>query len=131
MLQRMRKLSITASLAWLCCHLAHASCLGDPNASKVHAFDVVPQFTAAKIYTTWSPLLQRVGQETGMCFDLRVSTSIPEFEQKILKGEGHAFNNPSLLILVEDVYLALAKKRLVVTVTGAKPQSRLQDCHSQ
>lgn len=98
--QRMRKLLISACLAWWCCHLAHASCLGDPNASKVHTFDVVPQFTAAKIYTTWSPLLQRVGQETGMCFELRVSPSIPEFEQKLLKGESDfSFMNPYHAVL--------------------------------
>ena len=65
---------------------AQAACLGEQNAAKVYSFDVVPQLTAAKIYTTWSPLLQRVGEETGLCFELRVSPTIPEFEQKLLKG---------------------------------------------
>ena len=38
-------------------HAAFAACLGDANSGKVYTFDVVPQLTAAKIYTTWSPLL--------------------------------------------------------------------------
>ena len=59
---------------------SHATCLGEQNTTKTYTFDVVPQLTAAKIYTTWSPLLQRVGQDAGLCFELRVSATIPEFE---------------------------------------------------
>lgn len=79
---------------------AQATCLGEQNATKVYTFDVVPQLTAAKIYTTWSPLLQRVGQEAGLCFELRVSPTIPEFEQKLLKGEPEfVFLNPYHAVL--------------------------------
>ena len=52
---------------------AHAACLGDTKAARVHIFDVVPQFTAARIYGSWSPLLQRVGHASGLCFELRVA----------------------------------------------------------
>jgi len=73
----------------------YSSCLGDPKAEHVYDFDVVPQFTAVRIYSTWSPLLQRVGLASGLCFELRVAPSIPEFEQKLLKGEpSFAFVNP-------------------------------------
>jgi len=79
---------------------AQAACLGDQSTTKVYTFDVVPQLTAAKIYTTWSPLLQRVGQEAGLCFELRVSPTIPEFEQKLLKGEPEfVFLNPYHAVL--------------------------------
>ena len=79
---------------------AQAACLGDQSTTKVYTFDVVPQVTAAKIYTTWSPLLQRVGQEAGLCFELRVSPTIPEFEQKLLKGEPEfVFLNPYHAVL--------------------------------
>jgi phosphonate transport system substrate-binding protein len=82
------------------CGIAQAACLGDAQASKTYSFDVVPQFTAAKIYTTWSPLLQRVGQDAGLCFELRVSPTIPEFEQKLLKGEPEfVFLNPYHAVL--------------------------------
>ena len=82
------------------CGVTQAACLGDPSASKTYTFDVVPQLTAAKIYTTWSPLLQRVGQEASLCFELRVSATIPEFEQKLLKGEPEfVFLNPYHAVL--------------------------------
>lgn len=66
---------------------AHAACLGEQNTTQTYSFEVVPQFTAAKVYSTWSPLLQRIGQDTGLCFDLRVAPTIPEFEQRLLKGD--------------------------------------------
>jgi len=79
---------------------SQAACLGEQNADKVYSFDVVPQFTAAKIYTTWSPLLQRIGQEAGLCFELRVAPTIPEFEQRLLKGDPEfAFLNPYHAVL--------------------------------
>jgi phosphonate transport system substrate-binding protein len=82
---------------------AYAACLGEQNATKVYTFDVVPQHTAAKIYTTWSPLLQRVGQEAGLCFELRVAPTIPEFEQKLLKGEPEfVFLNPYHAVLANQ-----------------------------
>jgi phosphonate transport system substrate-binding protein len=82
---------------------AHAACLGEQNTTKVYTFDVVPQLTAAKIYTTWSPLLQRVGQEAGLCFELRVSATIPEFEQKLLRGEPEfVFLNPYHAVLANQ-----------------------------
>jgi phosphonate transport system substrate-binding protein len=76
---------------WACALLfssaAYGACLGEQNTTQTFSFEVVPQFTAAKVYSTWSPLLQRVGQETGMCFELRVAPNIPEFEQRLLKGD--------------------------------------------
>ena len=79
---------------------AQAACLGEQNTTKIYTFDVVPQLTAAKIYTTWSPLLQRVGHDAGLCFELRVSATIPEFEQKLLKGEPEfVFLNPYHAVL--------------------------------
>jgi len=82
---------------------AKAACLGEQNTTKVYIFDVVPQFTASKIYTTWSPLLQRVGQEAGLCFDLRVSASIPDFEQRLLRGEPEfVFLNPYHAVLANQ-----------------------------
>lgn len=83
--------------------VTQAACLGDQKSSKVHIFDVVPQLTATKIYTTWSPLLQRVGQDAGLCFELRVAPSIPEFEQKLLKGEPEfVFLNPYHAVLAHQ-----------------------------
>jgi phosphonate transport system substrate-binding protein len=96
---RQHLLGIFAS-ALLISGTVQAACLGDPHSTKVYSFDVVPQLTAAKIYTTWSPLLQRVGQEAGLCFELRVWPTIPEFEQKLLKGDPEfVFLNPYHAVL--------------------------------
>ena len=84
----------------LCIGTSYSACLGAQLSTKFYTFDVVPQFPAAKIYTTWSPLLQRIGQDAGLCFELRVSASIPEFEQRFLKGESDfTFLNPYHAVL--------------------------------
>jgi phosphonate transport system substrate-binding protein len=87
----MRTLLSPLCRLWACALLlsstAYGACLGEQNTTQTYSFEVVPQFTAAKVYSTWSPLLQRVGQEAGMCFELRVAPNIPEFEQRLLKGE--------------------------------------------
>ena len=84
----------------MCIGTSFSACLGSQLSTKVYTFDVVPQFPAAKIYTTWSPLLQRIGQDAGLCFELRVSASIPEFEQRFLKGESDfTFLNPYHAVL--------------------------------
>lgn len=89
--------------AWVGSTAGHAACLGEQNTTKVYVFDVVPQLNASKIYTTWSPLLQRVGQDAGLCFELRVAGSIPEFEQKLLKGEPEfVFLNPYHAVLAQQ-----------------------------
>ena len=90
-------------IAWLTTGATNAACLGEQNSSKIYTFDVVPQLTAAKIYSTWSPLLERVGKEAGLCFELRVSPTIPEFEQKLLKGEPEfVFLNPYHAVLAHQ-----------------------------
>lgn len=82
---------------------AQAACLGDTQAGKSYAFDVVPQFTASKIFSTWAPLLQRVGKASGLCFELRVAANIPDFEHVLLKGEADfAFVNPYHAVLANQ-----------------------------
>jgi len=93
-------LSRLACVYLLCTQTCLSACLGSQLSTKVYTFDVVPQLPAAKIYTSWSPLLQRVGQDAGLCFELRVSASIPEFEQRFLKGESDfTFLNPYHAVL--------------------------------
>ncbi len=47
-----RHLLALLALAVLFTSAANAACLGDQNTTKVYTFDVVPQHTATKIYTT-------------------------------------------------------------------------------
>jgi phosphonate transport system substrate-binding protein len=95
-----KTLSRLACVFILCTAESHSACLGSQLSTKVYTFDVVPQFPAAKIYSTWSPLLQKIGQDAGLCFELRVASSIPEFEQRFLKGESEfVFLNPYHAVL--------------------------------
>jgi phosphonate transport system substrate-binding protein len=74
---------------------AYANCLGHAQPQQRYTFDVVPQFPAAKIYATWAPLLERVGQAAQVCFELRIAASIPEFEQVLWQGHAQwAYANP-------------------------------------
>ena len=57
--------------------------------------EIVPQFPAEEIYRVWTPVLQRLGESTGLQFTLRIAKSIPEFEQNFVKGVPDvAFMNP-------------------------------------
>lgn len=75
--------------------MAQASCLGDPRANKVHEVHVVPQLTPSVLFSKWAPLLEQLGRQTGLCFELRIAPSIPEFENALLAGlPDFAFVNP-------------------------------------
>lgn len=76
-------------LAWLPLTptLAAAQCLGDTSAPRELKVQVVPQNTAEVLYERWAPFLERLGERTGNCFNLRVVGSIPEFERHLYRGE--------------------------------------------
>lgn len=76
--------------------IAHAGCIGKrDSAVEPLSIAVVPQLPVATVYSHWAPLLQRLGQETGLCFDLTINANIPEFESLLLSGKPDlAFANP-------------------------------------
>ena len=75
---------------------AHAACIGKRDSTvEPLSIAVVPQLPVATVYSHWAPLLQRLGQDTGLCFDLTINASIPEFESLLLSGKPDlAFANP-------------------------------------
>lgn len=79
---------------------ANAICLGDQSNLKPFKVYVVPQLTATQIYTRWGPLLEILGNETGLCFELVVPTSIPQFEDDLLNGKpDFAYMNPYHVVM--------------------------------
>lgn len=80
----------------LCSTLLWGKCIGDQNPSApVRSVYVVPQLPASQTYVRWAPVLERVGQSAGLCFDLKISQSIPDFEGDLLGGKpDFAFMNP-------------------------------------
>lgn len=80
--------------------LADTHCLGDRAAKAVLQISVVPQFAPTVVHARWAPLLERIGRQTGQCFRLHVTASIPEFERDLLLGEPDlAFVNPYHAVL--------------------------------
>lgn len=48
--------------------------------------EVVPQFQATEINRTWAPILDRLSQETGLSFTLKIAKDIPSFEDDVMAG---------------------------------------------
>lgn len=80
------------------------ACIGDQAASATaRSVYVVPQLAASQIYVRWTPVLEAVGHQTGLCFDLHVSPTIPDFESRFLKGlPDFAFMNPYHQVMAYD-----------------------------
>jgi phosphonate transport system substrate-binding protein len=85
------------ALLALACALgsARAVCLGDPKAGVVHEVHVVPQLPPSVLMARWAPLLGQLGRQAGLCFELRIAPTIPDFETALLAGQpDFAFANP-------------------------------------
>ena len=63
-----------------------SECLGDQQSKNILTFEVVPQFPPSQIFSTWGPLLDKVGKKSGLCFELIVPKDIPEFESDFSNG---------------------------------------------
>lgn len=80
------------------------ACIGDQAAlATPRSVYVVPQLPASQIYVRWTPVLEAVGRQTGLCFDLHVAPTIPDFESSFLKGlPDFAFMNPYHQVMAHD-----------------------------
>jgi phosphonate transport system substrate-binding protein len=76
-----RGLTRWAALSWIALNLTDASL-----AQSTYTVSVVPQFQAVEISRVWSPLLERLGRETGDVFVLKVAKDIPAFEADFMAG---------------------------------------------
>lgn len=75
---------------------AHAQiqCVGDPN-GKLRSVYIVPQLAANQLYSSWAPILDKVGLDTQQCFEIKIPATIPDFENAVLSGQAdYAFMNP-------------------------------------
>lgn len=74
---------------------AQAACLGDPKAAGIHEVHIVPQFPPSVLMAKWAPLLELLGREARLCFELRIEPTIPAFEHALRSGQpDFAFANP-------------------------------------
>jgi phosphonate transport system substrate-binding protein len=66
-----------------------------PGTSQVISFGIVPQQSAAKLARLWTPILEDLSATTGDRIEFRTAPNIPEFEQRLAKGEyDMAYMNP-------------------------------------
>ena len=92
-------------LCWLTAGLSQAACLGDPKAPRTHEVHVVPQLTPSVMQGNWAPLLEQLGRQTGLCFELRIASTIPAFENALLSGQpDFAFVNPYHAIVARKTH---------------------------
>ena len=80
------------------------ACIGDQaSLATARSVYVVPQLPASQTYVRWTPVLEAIGHQTGLCFELHVSPTIPDFESSFLKGlPDFAFMNPYHQVMAHD-----------------------------
>lgn len=73
--------------------------------TPVYTVSVVPQFPQLVLFEDWQPLLDRLGEELGVTFELRVEDDIPAFEQAFLDGApDFAFMNPYHAVMAHQAH---------------------------
>ena len=73
---------------------------------------VVPQFEQRRLFSTWDPILTKLGEKTDCKYELVGSKSIAEFEEKFLAGEYDvAYMNPYHSVMAHKAqgYLPIAR----------------------
>lgn len=113
-------------------------CAGDQRDSATkRTVSVVPQLPQSKIYAYYWPLLENIGQQTDICFKLKLAADIPEFEKLLESSEvDYAFMNPYHLVINKERYTPLIRdsnKLLTGIIVTSKVSSiqNLQDIDGQ
>jgi phosphonate transport system substrate-binding protein len=77
---------------------------GLSRAASAHlSVSVVPQFQPVELQRTWGPALERLEQELGMHFNLRIAKDIPSFEDDFKNGR-------SDLVFLNPYHMVMARK---------------------
>lgn len=80
---------------------ASATCLGDKSNSQVYSVYVIPQLTASHLHANWAPFLEKLGQQSRLCFELVIPKDISAFEAAITSGKADfAYMNPYHPVMV-------------------------------
>lgn len=72
-------------------------------AAKTYRFAVVPQFSPARIFQIWQPILQQLNSRLPFILTLETASDIPEFERQSLSGDfDFAYVNPYYVPKLHD-----------------------------
>ncbi len=87
---------------------------GGGGSEQKLTFGIVPQQSAKKLAKLWTPILERLSQETGYKIEFRTAKDIPTFEKRLAKGEYDlSYMNPYHYTVFHDRsgYEAIAKAK--------------------
>ncbi len=80
---------------------------------------VVPQFQAVDIQRAWGPLLERLGRELGVKFELKMARDIPTFETDFKAGKpDFAYLNPYHAVMAHQAQAYVPVVRDVTPLAG-------------
>lgn len=111
----------------------------DKTDVPVYRFGVVPQFEQRKLFKIWSPILNELERITGLKFQLRGSSKIPEFEERFMSGGfDFAYMNPYHLVKANSSqgYVPLIRDNSrslsgVLVVRKDSPIKTIADLHNK
>lgn len=100
-----------------------------------YTFGVVPSFPPVATYTRWIPFVERLAQETGLDFKLKVYEQMADFERNIVSAQAPDFIFANALQIVvahqSQGYLPLVRAdkmvRAVVFVRKDSPVTGIDD----
>jgi len=98
----------------------------------VYTFGVVPQQSASKLARLWVPLLDKVGEISGVKLVFKTTRDIPTFESRLSAGEYDlAYMNPYHYTVYQEMsgYMAFARegKKRIVGIVVVKKDSPIKD----
>ncbi|MEJ2454944.1 MAG: phosphate/phosphite/phosphonate ABC transporter substrate-binding protein [Candidatus Thiodiazotropha sp.] len=98
----------------LACQSVNAgeTCVGDTLTGHRYSVNLVPRQPATELYRTWAPLLERIGKQAGLCFDITIPDGFPAFEHAMQAGKSDfIFLNPYHQLMAHDTpgYLPLIR----------------------
>lgn len=65
------------------------------RSEDIYTFGIVPQQSATKLAKLWGPILQRIGNQSGIRIQFATAPDIPTFEQRLSEGVyDFAYMNP-------------------------------------
>jgi len=90
------------------------SAIAEPVSPKPMTVGIVPQQSASRLAEDWGPLLAEISRRSGVALVFRTAPSIPEFEERLGKGEyDFAYMNPYHYVVFHTAsgYQAFAKEQ--------------------
>lgn len=104
------------------------------KAQATYTVAVVPQQPPSTTHRNWTPFLDRLGRETGLCFELTLSPEFVDFEHDFLHGKpDFVYFNPyhEVMAYKAQGYLPLVrdKKHLLQGIVVVRRDSPIQDIH--